>query len=242
MPRGQPDYGEYAVKEVAASVSDMGEVAARLGSIVTFDKRGDVVDFDNFEEPVLKWGYTYYDALSTVYLSSDNPKSGSQSVRFYVPAVVGNWAYIFKTTSPLGSKNIGVEISFSAIHGAKTLEILLEHYDGEYLRKAGARFHQSEGKLYIEDENYSWLEVANIGDTLYSVFVYYTMKLVCNFDTGKYSRLLFSNRQIDLSNKAIWKTADTSAPSLTQYIRTEVLGSANTVCFLDDFVLTQAEP
>ncbi|GAH95398.1 unnamed protein product, partial [marine sediment metagenome] len=40
--RGQPDYAALAPKEIAASISDMGEVAARLGSIVTYDKRGDV--------------------------------------------------------------------------------------------------------------------------------------------------------------------------------------------------------
>ena len=55
MPRGQADFGQYAVKEVSASISDMGEVAARLGSIDIYDKRGDVVFFDNFEGAFLRW-------------------------------------------------------------------------------------------------------------------------------------------------------------------------------------------
>ncbi|GAH55625.1 unnamed protein product, partial [marine sediment metagenome] len=31
MPKGQPDFGMYAVKETVSSLADMGELAVRLG-------------------------------------------------------------------------------------------------------------------------------------------------------------------------------------------------------------------
>ncbi|GAI49683.1 unnamed protein product, partial [marine sediment metagenome] len=69
MSRGQPDYGSSAVKEVAGTLADMGELAARLSSIVEYDRRGDVVYLDDFEEPVLKWSPL---AAGAGYIRLDN--------------------------------------------------------------------------------------------------------------------------------------------------------------------------
>ena len=65
MPRGAPDYRQYLLKETP------------LG---TYDRRGDVVDHDDFEETVLKWTLVPVIAGSTAVLDSTSCQSGSQAV------------------------------------------------------------------------------------------------------------------------------------------------------------------
>ncbi|GAH47647.1 unnamed protein product, partial [marine sediment metagenome] len=61
----------------------MGEIAARLGSIVTYDKRGDVVDFDNFEFPVLRWDINVVGSESYARLDSAQCRSGAQCMKMF---------------------------------------------------------------------------------------------------------------------------------------------------------------
>jgi len=49
MAHGTPDWGVTASKKTIYSLHDMGELAVRLGSIVSFDRRGDVIFSDSFQ-------------------------------------------------------------------------------------------------------------------------------------------------------------------------------------------------
>lgn len=242
MPRGQPDYGPQAVKEVTASVSDMGEVAARLGSIVTYDKRGVVVDFDNFETPAWRWqramsvgGYVLQD--------STNPKSGSQAARLYTAAVIGRSCGIYKDTASLVSKRLGSEISFSRLSHDGKFTTNMSHFDGEDAYYPEIYIDSNTGKIYLWDNTLAYREIADEGQLLVEYFYYYTMKMVCDFTLGKYVRLMFMSKEYDISAYTM-ETA--GAPAIPPHTRIELeLESVNAVvnnCWLDDWVFTQDEP
>jgi len=54
MPRGHPDYGQAGPTSLIATVPDLGELAARLGSNNTWDRRGFILWYDDFEASVLR--------------------------------------------------------------------------------------------------------------------------------------------------------------------------------------------
>lgn len=242
MPRGQPDYGAYAAKEVTASVSDMGEVAARLGSIVTYDKRGDVVTFDDFEEPVLSWS-THEDD-GAVYLSSRDVKSGSQAVELSTDRGIDNYAWIRKSFSVLPSKRLGFEVSFGG-QMAGWLFIDVYYYDGAHQYNATVRFDEA-GNIYVWDGDLGdYTLVAALGPLHFGLGTnfFHTMKVVVNFETGKYSRLMFSNQEWDISTISVKVDDALITPYL--YVDTGRINKdavAAYVSSVDDFILTQAEP
>jgi len=47
-----------------------------------------------------------------------------------------------------------------------------------------------------------------------SKYLWNGLKLVADFDTNKYVRLIFNNRQFDLSLYALYESADSSQPYL----------------------------
>jgi len=242
MPRGQPDYGEYAVKEVSASVSDMGEVAARLGSIVTFDKRGDVVDFDNFEEPVLRWCTIVSEAGNYVRFSNDSASSGSQSVRLHVEGAALGRAGMHSGIPLLGSLRLGMEISFAVPTLGGYLALEVSYFTGSKLCDAILKFYFSTLKLYLINDTGSDEEVASLERFINSAYVYHTLKLVGDFNTGKYVRLLLDNLTYDISHIAMYSQTDLTSPCLERNVNYYPFNSVGGDVYLDDFVFTQAEP
>lgn len=242
MARGAPDYGAYASKEVTASISDMGEVAARLGSIDIFDKRGDVVYFDAFEEPVLSWGVSEINA--SVYLSSRDVKSRSQAVELNTDAGIDNWASINKSFSILPSKRLGVEVSFGGVL-AGWLFLDAFYHDGITEYHARARFDAA-GNIYVWDGDLGdYTLVAAMGVLHYGLgtHFFHTMKLVADFETGKYVRLMFSTQEWDISAINLFRIGALVAPYLeVDTGRVNQDAAAFRISSVDDFILTQAEP
>lgn len=242
MPRGQPDYGMYASKEVSASISDMGEVAARLGSIVTYDKRGDVIDFDNFEEPVIRWGIDPAFAGGYGRHVSDNVRSGSQAIRLHTPNVDSTYVSFYKTFGGHSSTSMGAEISFSNLSWTTMLRLFMNGETGAYFWSAEARFDNSTGKLYIVDEGDDPVEIADIGQINLTDYLWQTMKLVLSPLTGYYKRLLFNQSEYDISDKQFVHTPSTQIPvTYVDFWLQNVNGVGGDVR-LDDFVFTEAEP
>ena len=55
MAHGHPDYGGAAPLATVYTLQDLAELAARLGSIDVFDRRGNVLLLDDFESGIKKW-------------------------------------------------------------------------------------------------------------------------------------------------------------------------------------------
>lgn len=245
--RGQPDFGMYAAKETTTSISDMGEVAARLGSIVTYDKRGDVVDFDNFEEPVLKWFPYGDDAGWYVRLDSTNVRSGSQAVKLYCIDEIGAYVSIEKQTQVVGSKRLGVEISFCYLTPYCDFVTSIHLYDGARNHTTQLRIEASTGKVYLmtydaELDVEVEVEIADFEKFALTPNLFYTFKLVMDFNTDKYVRLLYTNHEYDLSQYSFWSEIDTRTPFFEMKFELRTTSAFENTIWLDDWVFTQAEP
>lgn len=242
MVRGQPDFGALAAKDVTASISDMGEVSARLGSIVTYDKRGDVVDFDNFEEPILKWAKI--ETGGAVYLHSVDVKSGSQSCALSTNANIGDSVFIYKYLSLLISRQLGFELAMGGdLSGLFYLNVY--YYNGTDLYSPKVKIDLDEGKLYVYDgdlEDYTLVSelggiFCGIGDNLF-----HNLKVVCDFETGKYIRIMFTNQEWDISSITIFNSTDASAAHAELEIGRENTDAEAKITSIEDVIWTQAEP
>lgn len=242
MPRGQPDYGMYAVKEVTASISDMGEVAARLGSIVTFDKRGDVVDFDNFEEPVLRWRIDFDVAAGLAFHRTVNSLSGSQSLWLQTAAAAAAGERIISGINILGSRKLGMEFSFSNLSLNVNLYCWIRYYNGTNEYTATFRLNPTSLELDIQDHVTGWENIYTFPSLVAAQFAWYTIKLVADFRTGKYKRLLMANQDRDISAYTIPVAGLGIAPQIGREIGLVTRDGAIGSVYIDNFVFTMEEP
>ena len=55
MARGGPDYGASSARYTIFPVTDLGELAVRLGSPVAYDRQGNVIYTESFENGLAGW-------------------------------------------------------------------------------------------------------------------------------------------------------------------------------------------
>lgn len=242
MPRGQPDFGAMAVKEVAASISDMGELAARLGSIVIYDKRGDVVDLDDFEEPVLRWQSLTTGTGSYIRFDSASVKSASQAIKLHSVSEAYGTATIGKNYSILASEVLGFEFCFSNLSDDIFLNTLFRILDGANLKIAGIRYDPNLDKLYIYDSTGGYVLFASDLPLVSENFIFHTLKIVVDFSTGYYKRLLLDDVEYDISDIAIYSGANTSPPLIYSSIGIANMAAIGGDVWIDNVILTQEEP
>lgn len=242
MPKDYPDFGMLETKVAYPVMGDLGELAARLGSIDLYDRRGLVVDFDNFESPLLRWRTLTASAESYVRLNSDNAKSGSQSVKLHSYDDLLEFAQLYNYLPVLGSYRIGGEISFSDLSTTPNLYFLMQGLDDTTGWYAGIKINAGEEKLYLLDSTNTYIELIDIGELMADPFVFYTVKLVVDISTAKYARLLLAADEYDLSSYDLYTTVTAGTPQIGHFLKLESVGGVGGDVWLDDFIFTQDEP
>lgn len=256
---GLPDYsapqptGQVPVGPIY-TLADVGESAARLGSIMTYDRRGNVIILDDFEEPQLRWNKAFVPPFwlgAEAILDNTNAKSGSQAIKLHTPAVAGAIMYIEKHAMVTVSKRLGVEISFSdyTVTGISPfpihcrLKIVLTYFDGTNAFSSTLFITPVLGELHIEDdEGVAEILIAKLKQLPDTPNLFFTIKLVIDAETGKYTRLLFSQNEYDLSQYGLYVYADARAPFIQTRLVLENVGATANDIWLDDYIFTQNEP
>jgi len=218
------------------------ELAARLGSIVTYDRRGDVVLLEDFEGAAGRWDNWQYGDLYDGAISAEKAHSGSFSYKLPLPAGAGSWGYIDTMISLPVLGSIGVEFSFAGIANIQYLDLELYLCDGAKYYYPFVRIQPQDNTISLCDEHYD-LQV--IDDDLYLFdgdMCWHTLKVVYDWGNGKYKRLLIDGKTYDLSGYGFYWGAATDHPSLELGIS----AYNNTVLaqeiYFDDVIITQNEP
>lgn len=242
MPRGQPDFGAYAAKKVTASLADMAELAVRLGSMDNYDRRGDVVLIDDFEDALIKWGIVKA-VNDSIILDSTSVKSGSQAVKITTEAAAPRTPAIIKYIQTLGSRSVGAEISFSAPQTTYSFFMWIMHYDGTNVLFGYVILDFNAKTISIEGRDAGIKVIASDIDFRSENHHYFPVKLVVDFATEKYVRLLVGNVQYELSTYTLLTTG--SGVEECDVVQLNIANDATATAasiWLDDFILTQNEP
>lgn len=242
MVHGQPDFGMYAPKNVVGSMADNAELAVRLNSIVSYDRRGDVAFLDDFESPVLKWTVTVAGA-EYGRLDSENVRSGAQALKIHTRAAAGWGPYAVYGLAMLGDRRLGSEISFYTSAATLYLGMIIRYYDGTLQHYGMLEYDFVLGELSIWDPVAGQVIIAT-GITLPTgKFAFTQMKLVVDFDNDKYVRAILGHTEYDISAYDCI-TAGSGFPvqdNIWLWVANDVTATPADI-WLDDFILTQNEP
>ena len=239
---GLPDW--YNIKKAGAvsALGDLGELAARLGSIVTFDRRGDVVWLDGFECGINKWVATTWGTGASIGLSKDYARNGNWSCKMTAGSDGLRRADIYrKMPRPVMGK-LGFEFSFAMDSKLDELRMGFDLYDGSYRHEPYAVYDYGEKKLKIQDGAGDLQDVAAGLDVYESHYPFWTVKLVVDFKNQKYTRLIFQETEYDISSYSYLYNADTGNPYLLPRISVVGIAEANAPVYIDDVIITQNEP
>lgn len=242
MTHGGPDWGTGGPLATVFTLEDMAELAARLGSIDTFDRRGNILWFDDFENTLHKWATHYSGTDGSVSLSAIVSRNGAFSARLVTGNLTGNDAWLYRFFTPPRLSKLGFEISFAFQTTYATIIFAFNIDDGVDESIAEIRYTIATSKLEYRGADAAWHALQTI--RTYSTLVYFhTMKLVIDPLTNKYVRLLWDTTEFDLSAISYYcEEGGGDVPEMAVYIKGESGEDVNAIMHLDDAILTQNEP
>ncbi len=242
MPRGQPDFGVYAVKETVAGLADIGELAARLGSIVTFDRRGDVVWLEDFEGSLSRWTEAGSGTDHAAIISAESAHHGSFSCKITTGKDGDKLGGITHTGVAMVLSKIGYEVSFTLDSDIDIIEWRFTYYDGSLGYQTVIYFDYTNKKLQYRDTSQNLVDIATGVNLHYGSQLYHTVKFVTDLVNKKYNRVIFDNVAYDLSDIALRTWTSSLFPRYLINIFTETLTDTNVSNHIDNVIITQNEP
>jgi len=242
MAHGAPDFGMYAPKITVGSLADMGELAARLKSIVTLDRRGDVIFLEDFEAPILNWTKYGVAAGAAQRLYPDEAFMGSQSLYLSPGDAAEDKSGIIRRFHSTANQKYGIEVMTRELTSHPLFDIELYVNDGTIRYWSELRYDPSNDILQILDSGGEFKTIATVIRASAASGQWWPMKLVIDSKTGKYVRGIFLGVEYDLSTEVM----KTDTISVFPFIQVSIevvnaLGVAAEALF-DNIIITQNEP
>jgi hypothetical protein len=242
MARGAPDYSNVLSQEAIYTLLDLGELAARLGSIDVFDRSGNLVWMDDFEAPTLNWLSDTAGTGASVTLSTAYRLRGAQSCLLTAGSDDGIGAIIARYLSLPNLSPHSFEIAFYPDTHIAEITWYIYHVEADVRHQYGIRYSQAAATLSYYNSAGGWT-VFTSSVTLLGVFgIFEISKLTVDLTTGKYKRFRLNHTTYDLSSAQSLSVAD----PISDYLRVsvEVVGTAatNALCYVDNALVKQNEP
>jgi len=238
---GAPDWSVYRIDSLSYTVMDLAELAARLGSINTFDRRGDVLFMDAFHHGLNRW---WTDLNGTGAAATPDPthaRSGGYSLKLttgktstYITDASHDEPYPALST-------FGIEISATNNDSISEFGLWLFIFTGT-IRLTGALFYlpQAQTLAYLDSAAvYQTLDTVDLPD---SAELFNTFKLVIDAENQVYVRAILNSTQYDLTDIPLHTPANTDDPFMRILIETLGDSDDNYSIYVDDAILTRDEP
>jgi len=242
VAHGQQDYGMYAQKKTTYGLSDMGELAARLGSIVTFDRRGDVVSLEDFEYGITNWESVGTVGYTATWSAAESLSKGV-SYKAVAPDGAATYALIRRYYSLPVNSRLGVEFAF--LPDSKTEFVFVRSiiYDGTTYYQAKVYYSWDDSAIQYYNSAGARVDLATNVTLRRDGKCWHRLKMVIDLTTSKYVRCILDNVEYPMGDLGVQSGASATAPAIITELQHSVSapGEAVTVHF-DNVIWTQNEP
>jgi hypothetical protein len=198
---------------------DLPELAARLGALSNFDRRGQVIWQDDFAGTQLKWQKTITGGVADISLTGVNPLYGDQCVRIKTDAAVDDVATISRALWLPANTILGAEFSFRWQNGDDDVEteFQLELYTGVRRYLASIKLGYSSGPAFASGISYlntAGADIFLIGDSWkpYMTDTWHKLKFIINTDDKKWVGLMIDNMVINMRTYNLFYAASAALP------------------------------
>lgn len=242
MGHGTPDWWGSEPSETIYGVQDVGELAARLGSIDTHDRLGNVVWLSGFEDGIVGFTTATSGTSAAVELSTATARSGAYSCKLTAGSTVSKLAGIVKNIPyPVLSK-FGGEVAFTWSISIDFLLLDIWLYDGTNYTVFEIKFDETLGKIYYYNAAGGYTEIVALPAWATNTKLFHIAKLVVDLDARKYVRLIVDGNLYSLAGISAYTTASAVEPYLIFAIYNVGPGATNPALYVDNMIITQNEP
>ena len=237
-----PDYSRYLPGSERYALADLGELAARLGSPVTYDRRGEVLWMDACDGGIAAFSPSGSGTGNIVFLTTFFPFHGHYSLEMRAGSDGTRLSQVTKKLSHVSMLRSGLEVAFYLVSANESFGVRLLKFDGTNMIYGDISLFGTTELLCYLDSAGVYQTIVATGGVADPYGIYHHIKIVVDFTTQKYVRALYNDAEYDLSGIALRSEA---AADIRQYrIRLRQTGRAglNDIARLGHVILTGNEP
>jgi hypothetical protein len=219
----------------------MAELAVRLGSPVSFDRSGSASWYDDFATGLSKWTTNSDDPGTSIVTQADMSNTGAFCVKLTTAAVLLTEALLYRYAAPPRIGTFGLTIAFASILGGGTLAFEVRRILDDVAHYMKVSIQPSTGNVYIDTNDSGQVLVATIGSIVDARATYHYLKIVVDFDTDKYVRLILDTNRYDLSDHDMLTVAAIAPDSYQTEIALRGGAFASNEVLIDSVIYTYDE-
>jgi len=236
-----PDYQKYLPNSNRFSLQDMGELAARLGSVNVFDRRGETVFYETFDHGLSGWITNISGVGSSVSISASHIHRHPYTAKLVCGTTGNKFALIQKRVGGINTKRVGLEVCWCLNLGDNLIICGLDVNDGVTNFSGAVDFNGVTNIWRVQDENGVMQPVFTKPMEVGNSFIFIPVKIVMDVETGYYVRLLISDDNVDISNLKIKSQAVATAINYSALIENLGDGSTLTELYVAHIIITANE-
>lgn len=242
MAHGTPDWQQTSGVSTVYQLTDMAELAVRLGSIVSFDRAGDIVLMEDFEQGLSAVHHGSGGAGAASYLSMLHKKSGQFGLCLVAGSDEERYAYYSNYSGIVQLSKLGLETSFTIDDNTMSLEFIITYLTGDTQIDSCVTLNFQAGTIAILDDTFASVVIDTLPMTWANRDIFYTLKMVVDMANKTYRKLLVFGQQYDLSAYNLYSSASVLGAIAVIQIYHYSRAGENPTIYLDNVIMTQNEP
>jgi len=242
MGHGTKDYGNVYPKEVTYRLDDMAELAVRQKSIVNFDRLGEVLKLEDFEDGLAHVYTRGIDANNYVELNTVYAKNGGFSAKFILNNVLLDWTHL-GLYSPLPDlSKFGFEMSFAKLTNVAWIDCNIYVADGVNETSFSVRYIVADKKLQYLNNADVYVDFATGVSLRQFLQQWHVCKIVVDAANNVYSKFILNDVVYSLRNIEGYTTTTAADIELSGNCYMWSGGTGAGSGYIDDLIITRNEP
>lgn len=242
LPLDQPDNYPWMPGSERNVLADLGELAVRLGSPVTYDRRGEVVWMDDFRYGLAPWRTGVIGTGAEVSIVANETDGSPYAMKLIGGSTEGNIVAIYKDYTKETLSRVGLEFSFIALTAFDLIYLDIIAKDGVTTQWGRVRLTYSTGTWAYIDSDSVYQDIASPGFLIEDVNAYHRVKLVIDLVENEYVHLLYDDNSYSLAGYSLVSWAEVLAPRYLMNLAMTSREGYNDIVQVGRCIITGNEP
>ncbi len=242
MASGHPDWGQAQSTGLIATVSDLGELAARLGSPDTYIRTGNVLYYTDWRDSLGGWSVSLVGTGALGRVLALNPFRGDTTLNLVCGSGAGGQVSVAKSFVPAHIGRVGLECMFALNDGVTLFTLTLIDFGGVSSNAYRIRYNSETQVLAYQSSDGTYVTIASDLNLRVGLSIYHLLKLVIDLSTSKYVRAILDHVTYSLTSIAPFPALSATSPSVEARLIVESTATANDQVNVDCVIFTINEP
>jgi len=220
----------------------LAELAAVLSPAKRFDRRGQLLFYDDFECELARWVATSNGAGGSCAISEDRARSGWQSVKAVAGSDGARYAGLTGWLPLVSFTKTGLEVSVTLSLDTDYFLMSMMLLGKDYDCSMAIKYFPGTDTVQYFSQTGAYIALSSSVALKENDRIFNTFKLVCNRETFYYDHLLINHYSFDMTDKPLWKCASTDPYYAQIDLYNYAKAGKNPVMYIDDVIVTHNEP